>query len=173
MTTGGRHLLLAALAVAASFPSPAAEGSGATAKAALPQVTAAARKWQPDALLVSLSTLLARADGTAPEWKYAFYSPKVQKRFVVTAHGSRVEGREVRLGFGTEPLGEFIDSDAAMREARKGGLKGNEPSMSVNLRGAGKAASTYWVVNGGFAKGDVSVFLEAATGRFSSRSTME
>lgn len=148
-------------------------GAGQTAKAALPQVLAAAQKWQGDAVLVSLSTVEAKFDGTADEWKYSFYSPKTQKRFVVTAHGIQVSGREVRLGYSTEPIGEFIDSDTAMTEAKKNGLKGNKPSMGVKFQGTGKSAGHYWIVNGGYQKGDISVFLEAKTGKFFSRNIME
>jgi hypothetical protein len=39
----------------------------------------------------------------------------------------------------------------------KNGLKGSEPNMAVKVQGAGPRASAYWIVNGGLAKGDVSV----------------
>lgn len=97
----------------------------------------------------------------------------IRAALVVTASGSDIRTKEVSLGFGTEPLGEFIDSDQAMREARKNGLKGSEPGMAVKFQGTGLRAAACWIVNGGLAKGDVSVFLEARTGRFSSRTVIE
>ena len=147
--------------------------AGQTAKASLSQVVATARKWQPDAVLVSLSTDKAKSDGTSDDWKYSFYSPASKKRFVATARGTKVDGREVRLGFSTEPMGDFIDSDRAMQEAKKNGLKGNEPSMAVKLQGAGKGAEFLWIVNGGYNKGDVAIFIEAKSGKFVNRSVME
>jgi hypothetical protein len=144
-----------------------------TVKAPLAEVRTAAQKWQADAVLVHLSTVKAKLDGTASEWKYSFYSPATKKRYVVTAAGGKIDGLEVRLGEETKPLGDFIDSDKAMAEAKKAGIKGNEPSMSVGFQGSGKSAGLYWVVTGGFTKGDVSVMLEAATGKLFSRSVMD
>lgn len=144
-----------------------------TVKAALTEVRAAAQKWQTDAVLVHLSTVKAKLDGTASEWKYSFYSPKTKKRYVVTAAGGKIDGLEVRLGEETRPLEDFIDSDKAMAEAKKAGIKGNEPSMSIGFQGSGKSAGFFWVVTGGFSKGDVSVMLEAATGKLFSRSVMD
>ena len=169
-----KQLLMGLVFVIAGFTvAPVAEAAGQTAKAALQGVVATARKWQPDAVLVSLSTDKAKSDGTSDEWKYSFYSPASKKRFVATARGTKVDGREVRLGFSTEPMADFIDSNKAMQEAKKNGLKGNEPSMAVKLQGAGKAADFFWIVNGGYNKGDVSIFLEAKSGKFVNRSVME
>ena len=147
--------------------------AGQTAKAALQSVVATARKWQSDAVLVSLSTVKADSDGTSDEWKYSFYSPASKKRFVATARGMKVDGREVRLGFSTEAMGDFVDSDRAMQEAKKNGLKGHEPSMAVKFQGAGKGAAFYWVVNGGYSKGDVSIFLDAKSAKFANRAVVE
>ncbi|HXH73249.1 MAG TPA: hypothetical protein VNI58_10585 [Mariprofundaceae bacterium] len=151
----------------------AALAGGLTARSALPQVIAAGKQWQGDAVLVSLSSISVHADGTADEWKYAFYSPGADKRCVITANGSNVKLMEVRLGYSTKDLGDFIDSDQAMQEAKKHGLKGNEPNMSVNYQGSGPSEATYWIINGGYATGDVSVFLDARTGKFSSSVKME
>jgi hypothetical protein len=159
----GLHLLGASALFAA----------GLTAKGALGEVSAAARKWQPDAVLVSLSSTSVQMDGTATEWRYSYYSPGTTKRCVIAARGAAVRVTEVRLGDSTAPLGEFIDSDKAMEEARKNGLKGDEPSMAVKLLGSGPRASSFWVVTGGLAKGDVSVILDAKTGKFSSRNTVD
>ena len=147
--------------------------AGKTARAALTEVLAAAKKWQADALMVGLSSVTVKPDGTADDWKFSFYSPKAQKRSVVTADSSGVHVREVNLGYGTQAIGEFIDSDRAMQEAKKNGLKGNEPNMAVKFQGAGSAAVATWIVNGGTTKGDISVFLDARTGRFIGRSTMD
>ncbi|MGE5303704.1 MAG: hypothetical protein ACM3TN_10280 [Alphaproteobacteria bacterium] len=169
-----KQLLVALVLVSAEFAvTGAAEAAGQTAKAALQSVMATARKWQSDAVLVSLSTEKVNGDGMSEEWKYSFYSPASKKRFVATARGTKVDGREVRLGFSTEAMGDFVDSDRAMQEAKKNGLKGHEPSMAVKFQGVGKKAAFYWIVNGGYSKGDVSIFLDAKSGKFVNRSAME
>jgi hypothetical protein len=166
------RLWLFAVALVLALPSLAA-AAGQTARFALPQVMAAAKKWQGDAVLVSLSSTKARIDGTAPEWKYSFYSPASQKRCFVTARGTQAEAREVRLGYDTAPLGEFVDSDQAAQEAQKHGIKGELSSMAVKHWGSGKAADVFWIVNGATGKGGATVFIVARTGQFSSRVAQE
>jgi hypothetical protein len=172
MTTPLRAgLLLAASALAAAGPARAL-AAGLTARKALPEVLAKAKAWQVDAALVHLSSIKVNPDGTASEWKYSFYAPAGKKRCVVTALPGGVTLREVRLGSFTEPLGEFVDSDRAMEVARKSGLKGGEPSMSV-LRPAGaKAEATRWLVTGGFNAGDTSIGVDGKSGAFLERSVM-
>lgn len=152
----------------------AVQAAGLTARAELPQVLAAAKKWQPDAVLVHLSSTKVKPDGTASEWKYGFYAPKSQKRSVITAREGKVTAREVRLGNFTAPLGEFIDSDKAMAIAKKNGLKGSEPSMSVmRPTGGAKAAVTTWVIGGGWKMGeDTTISLDAKTGKFEHRTVL-
>jgi hypothetical protein len=167
--------ILAALALILISIGDTALAAGQKANAALTQAIAAGKKCQSNAVLVSLSSDKVEPDGTAAEWKYSFYSPGSNKRCVVTASKSGIRTKEVNLGFSTNPLGEFIDSDKAMQEAKKNGLKGNGPNMAVKFQGTGTgtSAGTYWIVNGGLKKGDVSVFLEAKTGKFFSRNVME
>jgi len=154
-----------ALAFASASP---AEAAGQTAKAAMPQVAATAKAWQEDATLVHLSSVSVRADGTAAEWKYSFYAPKSGKRCVITARSGNIALKEgLRVGHYTQPLGEFIDSDKAMQLARKNGLKGGEPSASVGRPAGAQAESTYWLVTGGWKTGDVSISLDAKTGKLS------
>ncbi len=161
----GVALLLAAIAVSAS--------AGQTARFALTEVMAAARKWQPDAVLVSLSSTKAQLDGTASEWRYSFYSPATQKRCVVTARGKEATAREVRLGYDTEPLGEFVDSDKAGQVAAGNGIKGELSSMAVKHWGSGKSAGVFWIVSSALGKGNPTVFIVAKTGQFASRVAQE
>jgi len=155
-----------AVVAATLLPAGAALAAAQTAKAALPRAITAAQAWQSDAVLVGLSSISVRSNGRAFEWKYSFYSPGTKKRCVVTAHEAEVSAEEVASGSEMRPLRSFIDSDAAMREAKKNGLKGYSPTMAIRRHGSGASSATYWVVNGGLEKGDVSVFLEAATGKF-------
>jgi hypothetical protein len=168
----GSFTILAGLAFTLAFSGPAS-AAGQTARTALNEVLAAGKKWQADAVIVGLSSVTVQPDGTASSWKYSFYSPRTPKRCVVTADASGVRSREVSAGYDTQPLGEFIDSDRAMQEAKKNGLKGKDPNMGVKWQGSGATRATTWIVNGGTAKGDVSVSLDARTGRFIVRNTME
>lgn len=173
MNARNRFLAVVGTFALAMIGSTAVQAAGQTAKAALPQVLASAKKWQGDAILVHLSSVKVQPDGTASEWKYAFYASKTQKRCVVTARGGSVTLKEVRLGNYTEPLGEFIDSDKAMAAAKQNGLKGSEPSMSVMRPAGAKADSTTWIVTGGWKMGvDTTISLDAKTGKFEHRTVM-
>jgi len=143
--------------------------SGAAAKAGLAQAQKAARKWKADAALVSIFAGTSNMDGTADKWAYMFYSPKVKKGYTVQVQNGRiVETLEVR-GHIKNPLGdEFIDSPKAMAEAKKNGLKvKGQPVMSLLIMGqATKNPAAYWTVGGGFTSGEVSIRIDAKTGKF-------
>jgi hypothetical protein len=173
MTHRARMLLTFAASSMAILAPVTAAADGLTARAALPQVLAEAKKWQADAVLVHLSSTSIQPKGKASEWKYSFYSPATQKRCVVTARPGAVTVQEVRLGGFTDPLGDFVDSDKAAEVAAKNGLKGNEPSMSVIRPSGGKASGTRWLLAGGFQRGDTTITLDAATGAFITRSVVE
>lgn len=175
MKTRAQYFVLTSLLamILISLSPVSALAAGQTAKAALPKATAAAKKWQADAILVHLSSMKVLADGKAKEWKYAFYAPKSKKRCVVTAREGSVKLREVRIGNYDDPLGEFIDSDKAMAIAKKHDLVGNEPSMSVMRPTGAKADSTTWIVTGGWNMGvDTTISLEAKSGKFSHHSVL-
>ena len=72
---------------------------------------------------------------------------------------------EVQKGL-TDPVGsDFIDSEKAMQEAKANACKGRMPSMALNFMGNIKQPTAFWTVTGGFASGDVSVILDAKTGK--------
>jgi len=167
MTT--RYGLVAATVLLATLGVPLAGTAAPTAKAALVPAAAEATKWQPDATLTSVSTMSVMPDGTAASWMYAFYSPKTKKFLSVTIKGGKSDSLEVQKGL-TDPVGtDFIDSDKAMQEAKANGLRGKTPSMALTFMGNIKQPTTFWTVTGGFASGDVSVILEAKTGKLFSK----
>lgn len=111
----------AALALIASATALAA----GTAKEPLKEVTAAAQKWQNDAVLTHISTLRGLGDGRAIDWMYMFYSPKANKSAIITAKDKAVTDvtADVR-NTSTTPLGgDFVDSDKAVEAAVKAGMK--------------------------------------------------
>jgi hypothetical protein len=135
-----------------------------TAQAARPQAVAAARKWRPDAMLTHVSSITVNADGSAKSCLYTFYASRSKKSLIVTAAGTTLETLEVP-NTSVQPIGEgFLDSNQAMREAKKHDLKGSSPSMGLVVMGFTGAPT--WSVNGGFAEGDVSVILDGKTGKF-------
>src|SRR5574341_74929 len=100
---------LALMAITPSF-------AASTAREAIKEVTAAAQKWQPDAVLTRLSTVMGRGDGKADQWLYNFYSPKAKKSAIVTARDKAVTDvtADVR-NTATDPLGsDYVDSDKAV-----------------------------------------------------------
>jgi hypothetical protein len=116
-----RILLRAAIAVFCSLAAlPALAAS--TAKSAWAEVVAAAKRWQPDAVITHLSTMKGNADGTAAEWLYTAYSPAMKRTAILTARDKKIELLEVHRNTITDPLGEFIDSDKAVAVAVKAGL---------------------------------------------------
>lgn len=163
-------LLLVALALPALAPT--AFAAGQTAKAALPAAMAEAKKWQADAVLTNAVTQQANADGTAEQWDYLFFSPRANNGFSLTVRGGKVvDTLEVRPHV-SDPIGsDFLDSDQAMKEALKNGFKskGKVP-MSVLVMGqATKQPGVYWSVGTGYMPGEVSVILEAKTGKLVTR----
>jgi hypothetical protein len=162
-----RHVLaligavIAALLVAGSGPGRAAD---LTARVPLPQATAAAKKWRTDATLTHVSSITVNADGSAKSWLYTFYAPQTRKSLTVTTAGSTLDTLEVPNS-SVLPIGEgFVDSDQAMREAKKHDLKGSSPSMGLVVMGF--TGGPTWSINGGYAEGDVSVILDGKTGKF-------
>jgi hypothetical protein len=158
------RLLSIALVALASFAGSAA-ADGLTAKSSLDKALAEAHKWQPDAVLVDLSTTHAKPDGSATEWKYAFLSPKTQKRYVATASTGAVTGREVRLGNATEPIADFVDSDRVMAEAVKSGVKGGQLVMALKTQAQTKPPHVEWLVGSGYEQGVTWVNVDAKTGK--------
>jgi hypothetical protein len=140
------------------------EAGGFTAKSSLPTTLPIAKKWLADAVLTSISSLEVNADGTAKWWIHSFHSPSTKRHLSITVKPGSIDTLEVRTGF-TKPIGDdFIDSDKAMAEAKKNGLKGQHHSMGVNVLGTG--STVYWSVTGGYKKGDVAVTLDAKSGKF-------
>lgn len=157
-------LLACAFAIFLSFTAFSA-GAG-TAKSALAKTTSIATKWHADAVLTGVSSLEVNKDGTAKWWIHGFSSPSAKKRLMVTVKADKIDTTEVNKG-SFNPIGDtFIDSDKAMQEAIKNGLKGESPTMGLNVLGTGKNAGLYWTVSGGYNKGDVSVTLDGKTGKF-------
>lgn len=138
-------IFAAALALAVAAPAQ----SAATAKAALKEVTAASKAWQPDAVLTHVSTLSAQPDGTARSWLYTVYSPKAKKSAIVTARDTKVEVDEVLRNTSVDPLtDDWMDSDKALDAARKAALAlpARDIGLGLTTFGTGPAKRVYWAV---------------------------
>lgn len=108
--------------------------AASTAKEAVKDATAAAQKWQPDAVLTHVSTLTARGDGTADQWLYTYYAPKAKKSAIVTAKGKKIEVEADVRNTSVDPLGtDFLDSDKAAEAAAKAGLKFGKADKGLGL----------------------------------------
>lgn len=138
----------ASVAFVVLFASPAL--AAATARAALDDVLAQAKKWQPDAVLTHVSTLTAKPDGTARSWLYTVYSPKQKKSAIATARDRKVDFEEVGRNTSVDPLaGDFLDSDKVLDAARKAGLKTGADDIGLGLTTFGQATGkprVYWTV---------------------------
>ena len=132
--------ILVGLAFFSALASPAL-AAGKNAKALLPSATAEAKKWQADAALIYLETKTAEPDGTIPvksfsgAWVYIFISPKTNKKVGVMVDGKGKITRMDTAFYKNDVAGEFtVDSDKAMSEAIKNGLKTNNFGMSMSLK---------------------------------------
>lgn len=123
MSQWHRPIAVAVLLALAVLLLPAAAGAkGPTAREALPRASAEAHKWQADAVLFQVGALEVGRDGRltsgfASQWQYYLYSAKARKTYTVLVAGD-VTGYEGGPRF-TQALGEFVDSDRALSEARK------------------------------------------------------
>jgi hypothetical protein len=167
-------LALTLTLTAAAGPSASAPATGTTVLAALARANVAAKEWNADAVLTNASTLRANPDGTAASWSFLFYSPRTKKGFSVDVRAGKAETLEVNPHL-KDPVGEFVDSDRALQEAKKNGLAGPGPlTMAVMPMGQStKEPGAYWTVGAGFSKGSVSVVLEAKTGKFFTRHAVD
>ena len=139
----------------------------ATARAALPQVAAAAKAWQSDAALTHVSTLDAAKDGKARSWLYTVYSAKARKSAIVTARDLAVLLDPVDRNTSTEPLPDhWMDSDKALDAARAAGLALPATGVGLGLTtfGAGPAKRVYWTVTVMTDAAISSVTLDPASG---------
>lgn len=130
---------LVLFAFVSAFASPVM-AAGKTAKALLPLATAEAKNWQPDAALVYIETKTAEPDGTVAvkpfpgTWVFIFISPKTKKQVGVMVDGKGKVTRMETTFFKVDAVGEFtVDSDKAMSEAIKNGLKTDNFGMSMSL----------------------------------------
>ncbi len=136
---------------------------GTTARALLPQAVEKAKAWNKDAVLTNLATLSVKADGTSDSWTYAFFSPSAKKFLSVSQTGEKLEVLKLPYGL-KKPVGEkFIDSNQAMEVAKKNGAKEDSLSMGLAVFGSKEIA---WSVNSGYNSGDLSIFINATTGKF-------
>lgn len=161
----------AAILLAAAFALFPALGLAAekTAKGAADQASTAAKKWNADAVLTSISTLDAKPDGTARMWSVTFYSPKIRKGYIVDVRDDKVQTLQAPVR-ATSPIGKFIDSDKAMVEAKKNGLKVKSAvPMAVMALGGGAQPEIYWTVGTAFGPGEVATVLDSRTGKLVTR----
>ena len=161
----GRILSLLLLAGMFVLPSSPVYAVGNTARSALSDATTEAKKWQPDAVLTSVSSLTVDKDGHAVSWFYGFYSPKARKFLNVTAKGRAIETLELPTGQTAAVNADFLDSDKIMEQAVQSGLKGDSPRIQLTR--------TSWLVSGGTQKGDVIVFLNPLTAKLIKRQSVE
>ncbi len=115
-----------------------AAAKAATAKARLAEARAAAAKWQPDAVLVTVSALRTNDDGTAPAsmlgWTYTFYSQKSGKWIGFHAGPGGLESTAIPAGFRVKVPDEFVDSDKVLPEVGKQGFKkGGDTLLQLNV----------------------------------------
>ena len=161
-------LLFCVLLLAGAIAASDAHAAGATAKGGLKVAVEAAQKWQADAVLTGVSTWQAGADGTAVKWNYMFYSPKSGKAYSVDVKSNKaVETMEVNPHI-KDGVGEFVDSDKAIQESKKNGLKGKPSVMSLIVMGqATKNAAAYWSIVSQSGSVLVSFVIDGKSGKFS------
>lgn len=156
------------LAVSIALVTAAPALAASTARTALGEVMAQAKKWQPDAVLTHVSTLTAKADGKSRSWLYTVHSPKAKKSAIVTTRDLKAELEEVGRNTSIDPLAaDFLDSDKVVDAARKAGLKVGTDDIGLGLTTFGQATGkprVYWAVSVMSADSMSSVTLDAKDG---------
>ncbi len=166
------QILLLTLALATSGRALA---QGQPARAALKDVQAAAQKWQKDAVLTNIATQTVGADGASKEWSYLFYSPGTKQAYAVSVKNGKIADQHPVGPHLTDPVGEFVDSDAAMKTAKANGLKAKLPTpMGLMMMGQKtRSAGVYWMIGTGYTPGEVAILIEAKSGKFSRKQEMK
>jgi hypothetical protein len=143
---------LAALLATAIAGGAAAAGN--TAKSRLAEARTLAAKWQADAVLVTVSALQAKDDGTAAPglsgWIYQFHSPKANKWISVYTGKKGLERDDLPVGLKTPLPQDFVDSDKALDAARKGGFKKSGDTLLALhfVADPSVKAGVYWCATG-------------------------
>lgn len=177
MSASSLRVAVAIILAASLATAPAAAAS--TAKEAIKEATAAAQKWQPDAVLTHVSTIKGRGDGTADQWLYTYYAPKAKKSAIITAKGKQIEVEPDVRNTSIDPLGtDFLDSDKAAEAAAKAGLKfgksdkGLGLGLTVGNQAVGKP-QRFWSVTVMTDSAMSSVTLNAADGALIKRDDLK
>jgi hypothetical protein len=132
----------------------AAAAAGNTAKSRLAEARTLAAKWQADAVLVTVSALQAKDDGTAAPglsgWIYQFHSPKANKWISVYTGKKGLERDDLPVGLKTPLPQDFVDSDKALDAARKGGFKKSGDTLLALhfVADPSLKAGVYWCATG-------------------------
>jgi len=142
-----------------------ASSGGTKARTMLNEAIAAGKKWEPDAILTSISTFSADTQGGASNWFYGFYSPKKDSYLNVTAKGFSLDPLQAATGKKEAVPTDFLDSDQVMAAAVKLGIKGTSPTMGLT--------GNTWIVMGGTETGNTGVFLDARTGKLIKRQVVQ
>jgi len=161
-------LILAAWPAAAQVnerPQYRASSGGTKARTMLNEAIAAGKKWQPDAILTSISTFSADTQGGASNWFYGFYSPKNDSYLNLTARGFSLDPLQAATGKREAVAADFLDSDQVMAAAVRLGIKGTSPTMGLT--------GNTWIVMGGTETGNTGVFLNARTGKLIKRQVVQ
>jgi hypothetical protein len=132
----------------------AVAGKPTTAKVLLAEARQAAARWQADAILVSVTTLQANDDGTAPAnvlgWTYTFHSKKAGRWVAFHGGPKGLEQVDLPSGFTQSLPAEFVDSDRVLAEVRKNGFSRSGETMVtlVPQSDPNIASGVYWCVAG-------------------------
>ncbi len=107
-------------------------------------------------------------EGTAEKWSYLFHSPQATKGYKVDVKDGKVDQTlEVSSSFLDVVDGDFIDSEQAITEAKKKGLKGKNRAMMtlhIMLQGT-KSQGAYWNIVSDQTEFR-STLIKAKTGKF-------
>jgi len=145
-----------------------AMAAGMTAKSMLPDAMGEALKWQPDAALVNITTSGAYSDGTGDVWAFTFLSPKTGEKKLIMVDNSREISSFDSAYFQNNMIGDFsVDSDKAMSEAIKNGLKISEFGMKMDLENNGENSEWRMLDDKNF------YYIDANSGKFLRKETVD
>ena len=157
-------LRLASLVVTTALAAQTTPPVPTTAKANLKDALSGGKKWKADAVLIQITASRVGPDGKHISWEYGFFSPSAKGCAVVYVARGQTAAQPSGDASCQAPALEdtFMDSDQAMAAARKGGITAPLARMAVSTE---RNKPTWTVMdNGGVAKGEVILELDATTG---------
>ncbi len=166
LACGGAPSSDGAETAASESPQPGTPLTPVLAKAHLADAAAEAKKWKSDAFLIQVAGNAVSDDGKVISWDYGAYSPSAKNCLVIKFYRGKPSTQESGgVACESEPLGEIIDSDQAIKIARENGVT-KQLSMVAMPSPTSRGVSVWSVIEEGMRNpGNLTLDIDGGTGK--------